>query len=39
MILKLIILNGHYSAKNLAGVTVLILNTLSDAALYLYKVS
>ena len=40
-ILKLIILKGHYSAKNnnVAGVTVLILYTLSDAALYLYQVS
>ena len=29
---------GHYSAKNIAEVTVLILYTLSDAALYLYQV-
>ena len=31
-ILKSKISNGHYSAKNVAGVTVLILYTLSNAA-------
>ena len=36
---ELIIPKGHYSAKNIAGVTVLILYTSSDAALYLYQVS
>ena len=30
---------GHYSAKNIAKVTVLIFYMLSDAALYLFHVS
>ena len=38
--LKLIISMGHYYAKkNVAGVTVFILYTSSDAVLYLYQVS
>ena len=34
-VLNLIISKVHYSAKNIAGVTVLILHTSSDAALNL----
>ena len=30
---------GHYSVKNVGRVTVLVLSTLSDDSLYLYKVS
>ena len=37
-ILKLIISKGHYSAKKVAEVTVLIIYMLPDAALFLYKV-
>ena len=33
MILKLIILKGHYSENSVAGVTILALYTSSDAAL------
>ena len=39
MTLKQIISKWHYSVKNVAGVMVLILCTLSDATLYLYQVS
>ena len=35
----IIISKGHYSAKKVAGVTVLIVYMSSDAALYLYQVS
>ena len=36
MILKLIISKAYYSAKNIAGVRILIFYTSSDAALYLF---
>ena len=39
MILQLMISMGHFSAKRVAGVTFLILNTSSDDALYLDQVS
>ena len=32
-------IKGHNSIKNVSGVTVLVLSTLSDDSLYLYKVS
>ena len=37
MILKIIILKGHYSAKNVAEDTFLIVYTSSNAALYMYQ--
>ena len=39
MIFKGKISKGHNSVKNVVGVTVLFLCTLSDDDLYLYKVS